>query len=153
AQRGELLRDRRRREVVHLGDGAHRAESRQRHQQFETPHIHTGDCSRIANCMSTIIAWTETFPAVFNTEVTTNQARLGSAMALGSMMCVQLGLAVSVMLIGRIGAEGVAWLRLFWAGVVLLLIVRPRRSAFTPRSFAVTVVLGVVTAMITVLFM
>jgi inner membrane transporter RhtA len=49
--------------------------------------------------------------------------------------------------------EGAAWLRLAWAGVLLLLIVRPKRAAFTRSSFAMCVVLGVVTAAITLLFM
>jgi inner membrane transporter RhtA len=44
-------------------------------------------------------------------------------------------------------------LRLAWAGILLLLIVRPRRAAFTRSSFAMCVVLGVVTAAITLLFM
>lgn len=74
-------------------------------------------------------------------------------MALVSMLCVQLGLAVSVSLIDRIGAEGTAWLRLVWAGVLFLVIVRPKRSAFTGRTFAAAAALGVVTAGITMLFM
>ena len=45
------------------------------------------------------------------------------------MVCVQLGLAVAVGLIDRIGAEGAAWLRLVWAGVLFLIVVRPRRAA------------------------
>ena len=82
-----------------------------------------------------------------------NSARSGAYMAMISMLCVQLGLAVSVTLIDRIGAEGAAWLRLSWAGVLILLIVRPRRSAFTRRSFAYCVLLGIVTALVTLLFM
>lgn len=74
-------------------------------------------------------------------------------MATGSMVCVQLGLALSLGLIDQIGAEGAAWLRLFWAGVILLLIARPRPSEFTRSTFVTCVVLGVVTAGITLLFM
>jgi len=74
-------------------------------------------------------------------------------MAVGSMVCIQIGLAIAVGLIDDLGVEGVAWLRLAWAGVLLLVIVRPRRSAFTRRSFLMCVVLGVVTAAITLLFM
>ncbi|MCV7302940.1 EamA family transporter [Mycobacterium barrassiae] len=85
--------------------------------------------------------------------MTTNQARTGAFMAMGSMLCVQLGLAIAVTLIDRIGVEGAAWLRLAWAGVLLLLIVRPKRAAFTRSSFGMCVVLGVVTAAITLLFM
>ncbi len=74
-------------------------------------------------------------------------------MAMGSMLCVQVGLAIAVTLIDRIGVEGAAWLRLAWAGILLLLIVRPKRAAFTRSSFAMCVLLGVVTAAITLLFM
>ncbi len=89
----------------------------------------------------------------FNTGMHQNTARTGTAMAIAAMLCVQLGLAVSVSLIDRIGAEGAAWLRLVWAGVLLLVIVRPRPSAFTRRTFATCVVLGIVTGAITMLFM
>jgi inner membrane transporter RhtA len=82
-----------------------------------------------------------------------NASRVGALMAVGSMLCVQVGLAVSVTLIDRIGAEGVAWLRLMWAGLILLVLVRPKPSAFTRKTFGVSVLLGVVTAMITLLFM
>ena len=74
-------------------------------------------------------------------------------MAMGSMLCVQLGLAISVTLIDRIGVEGAAWLRLAWAGLLMLVIVRPRTAAFTRSTFLVCVALGVVTAAVTLLFM
>lgn len=74
-------------------------------------------------------------------------------MALGSMVCIQLGLAIAVTLIEQIGVEGAAWLRLAWAGVLFLLILRPRREAFTRTSFLMCVLLGIVTAAITLLFM
>lgn len=99
------------------------------------------------------ITWTRTVIVSFNIEVSNDSARSGVAMAVGSMLCVQVGLAISVSLIDRIGAEGVVWLRLAWAGVLMLVIVRPRRSAFTRRSFAYCIALGVVTALITLLFM
>jgi len=74
-------------------------------------------------------------------------------MAMGSMLCVQVGLAIAVTLIDRIGVEGAAWLRLAWAGVLMLVIVRPRFAAFTWATFRVCVLLGVVTAAVTMLFM
>jgi inner membrane transporter RhtA len=89
----------------------------------------------------------------FNALVTENQARTGALMAMASMLCVQLGLAIAVTLIDRIGVEGAAWLRLAWAGVLMLVIVRPRPAAFTRSTFGVCVVLGVVTATVTLLFM
>lgn len=69
------------------------------------------------------------------------------------MACVQVGLALAVSLIDDIGAEGAAWLRLVWAGVLMLAIVRPRRAAFTRSTFGACVVLGIVTAGVTLLFM
>jgi inner membrane transporter RhtA len=89
----------------------------------------------------------------FNAVVTTTQARTGALMAMGSMLCVQVGLAIAVTLIDRIGVEGAAWLRLAWAGVLMLVIVRPRVAAFTWATFRVCVVLGLVTAAVTLLFM
>ncbi len=89
----------------------------------------------------------------FNAMVTTNEARTGVLMATGSMLCVQVGLALSIGLIDQIGVEGAAWLRLVWAGALLLIIVRPRPSAFTRTTFLTCVILGVVTAAVTMLFM
>jgi inner membrane transporter RhtA len=103
--------------------------------------------------MSRKITWTRTVTLPFNAVVTDDQARTGAMMAMGSMVCVQLGLAISVTLIDRIGTDGAAWLRLAWAGVLFLLIVRPRPSAFTRSTFLTCVALGAVTATITLLFM
>ncbi|MET0473522.1 MAG: EamA family transporter [Mycobacterium sp.] len=89
----------------------------------------------------------------FNAVVMINQARTGALMATGSMLCVQVGLALSLGLVDQIGVEGAAWLRLTWAGALLLLIVRPRPSAFTKSTFVTCVALGVVTAAVTLLFM
>lgn len=99
------------------------------------------------------MTWTRTFRLPFNARVTSNQARTGAAMATGSMLSVQVGLALSLTLVDRIGVEGAAWLRLAWAGVLLLLLVRPRRAAFTRPAFLTCVLLGVVTAGVTLLFM
>lgn len=69
------------------------------------------------------------------------------------MLSVQLGLAVSVSLANQIGPIGVAWLRLAWAGVLLLVLVRPRPSAFRRPALLTCVVLGFATAGMTILFM
>jgi inner membrane transporter RhtA len=74
-------------------------------------------------------------------------------MAVVSMLCVQLGLAVSVDLVDQVGATGAAWLRLFWAGVILLVVVRPRPSHFSREALRAGTALGVVTAGVTLLFM
>ncbi len=70
-----------------------------------------------------------------------------------SMTCVQLGLAASVGLLDRLGPAGTAWLRLAWAGVLLLVIVRPRPARFGAPALRAGVALGVVTALLTMLFM
>jgi inner membrane transporter RhtA len=80
-------------------------------------------------------------------------ARAGTGMAVASMLCVQLGLAASVGLFDRIGPEGAAWLRLAWAGVILLVLVRPRLGDFSRRGLLAGTALGVVTAGVTLLFM
>lgn len=80
-------------------------------------------------------------------------ARTGMSMALVAMLCVQLGLAVSVGLIDQIGSSGAAWLRLTWAAVLFLAIVRPRRSTYTREALLSGVALGVVTGGLTLLFM
>ncbi len=80
-------------------------------------------------------------------------ARTGSLMALASMSCVQLGLAASVGLLDRTGAEGAAALRLACAGALALLLLRPRPRSMTRHSLAAAAALGVVTGGVTVLFM
>lgn len=91
---------------------------------------------------------------------TTRQARsahgtaeTGAAMALAAMFCVQLGLAVSVHMFDRLGPLGAAWMRLSWAALILLVLVRPRRSDFTRRDLLACGLLGVATATMMLLFM
>ena len=74
-------------------------------------------------------------------------------MALGSMSCVQLGLALSVHLFGEIGPLGAVWLRLAWAAVILLAAVRPRPWRFRRPVLLATVALGLATGGVTMLFM
>jgi inner membrane transporter RhtA len=81
------------------------------------------------------------------------RARAGAGMALGAMISVQIGIAASVGLFDDVGAEGVAALRLAWAGVLLLVLVRPRPSAFSRRGLVASCVLGVVTGAMTLCFM
>ncbi|MGA7203868.1 MAG: EamA family transporter [Specibacter sp.] len=80
-------------------------------------------------------------------------ARVGTTMALGSMSCVQLGLAVSVGLSAQLGAEGVAWLRLTWAAVILLVIARPWRASWNHTTLLTCILLGIATAGMTLMFM
>ena len=82
-----------------------------------------------------------------------SSARTGTAMAVASMTCVQLGLAASVGIFDRVGPEGAAFLRLFWAGVIVAVLVRPRIRLMSRDTLLACVALGVVTAGVTMLFM
>ena len=89
----------------------------------------------------------------FTGHMRSSSSRAGASMAMVSMLCVQLGLAASVGLSDQVGAAGAAWLRLSWAGVLLLLIVRPRPATFRRETLGAGAALGVVTAGMTLLFM
>src|SRR4029077_18720887 len=80
-------------------------------------------------------------------------ARTGTLMAVGSMTCVQIGLALSVPLFGQLGPLGTVWLRLTWASVILLIAVRPRPWRFRRPILLAAIALGVVTGGVTMLFM
>lgn len=77
----------------------------------------------------------------------------GALMALGSMSTVQLGLALSVPLVDRLGPLGTTALRVGWAGVLLLVLVRPRLREFGRRELAACAVLGAVSAGMMLFFM
>jgi inner membrane transporter RhtA len=74
-------------------------------------------------------------------------------MALGSMSCVQLGLALSTHLFGQVGPLGVVWLRLALGAVILLAVVRPRPWRLRRPVLLANLALGIVTAGMTMLFM
>ncbi len=74
-------------------------------------------------------------------------------MAFAAMGCVQLGLAASIGLAGTLGSEGVAWLRLAWAAVILVAIARPWRLKFSRATLGICALLGLATAGMTVGFM
>jgi len=80
-------------------------------------------------------------------------ARSGALMALASMFCVQLGVVAAFSVFDRIGPDGAAWLRLSWAGLIFLVLVRPRPLQLPRRDLVACLALGVVTAFITILFM
>lgn len=80
-------------------------------------------------------------------------AGTGTLMAAASMSCVQLGLALSVHLLGQLTPSGVAGLRVAWAGVLLLVLVRPRLRHFARRDLLACAGLGAVTAALMLLFM
>ncbi len=55
--------------------------------------------------------------------------RSGAGMALIAMLCVQLGIAASVGLFDEVGPDGAACLRLVFAGLILVAVVRARDGA------------------------
>ena len=111
------------------------------------------------NGMSINLTWTRTIPFVFTGTMVRSMAapnsgaRAGTLMAVGSMATVQLGLALSVPLFGEIGPLRVVWLRLAWAAVILIVVIRPRPWRFRRPILLATGALGVVTAGVTILFM
>src|SRR6201989_3232985 len=80
-------------------------------------------------------------------------ARPAPLMAVGSMTCVQIGLALSVPLFGQLGPLGTVWLRRAWASVILVVAVRPRPWRFRRPILLAAIALGVVTGGVTMLFM
>lgn len=56
-------------------------------------------------------------------------------------------------LFGQLSPVGVAGLRLVWAGLLLLILVRPHPSEFTPQDLRLCCILGVVTAGLMLFFM
>jgi inner membrane transporter RhtA len=109
------------------------------------------------NGLSIKVTWTRTILVFFTGPMTRTSslspARAGASMAVASMLCVQLGLAASVGLIDDVGASGAAWLRLFWAGILLLVIVRPRLRDYSREALWAGTALGVATGGVTLLFM
>lgn len=82
-----------------------------------------------------------------------NQTLTGTALTLGSLICIPIGLALSIGLVDRLGTNGAGWIRLAWAGLLMLLVLaRPRRARFTRHAVIACVVLGVVTLGITLIF-
>lgn len=111
--------------------------------------------------------WTRTVPALLLASMmsadpsagpSVTSGRLGGAetgflMAVASMSAVQLGSALTVPMFGRLGVLGTAGLRLSWAGLLLLVVVRPRRRDFTRPDLLACTVLGLATAGMMLLFM
>jgi inner membrane transporter RhtA len=107
------------------------------------------------NGMSMNNTWTRTIPSYLLAIMIkgATPARTGTLMAVGSMTCVQIGLALSVPLFGRLGPLGTVWLRLAWASVILVVAVRPRPWRFRRPILLAAIALGVVTGGVTMLFM
>ena len=74
------------------------------------------------------------------------------ALAVGSMLSVQLGTALSKPLFPTLGAAGTAWLRLACAAVFLLAVARPRLRGRHWRDVGAAAALGVASAGLTVCY-
>ncbi len=74
------------------------------------------------------------------------------ALAVSAMLAVQTGAALSTHLFTALTPAGTAWLRLAIAAVILLLITRPRLRAIGWPALRGTLLLGTVTAVMTVAF-
>ena len=75
------------------------------------------------------------------------------SLAVGAIITVQLGAALSTRLFDEVGPGGTAWLRLLFGGLIFLAIVRPRLSAYTLCELRVPLVLGVITGLMTMSFL
>jgi inner membrane transporter RhtA len=73
-------------------------------------------------------------------------------MALGSMSSIQLGAALSKPLFHRVGPAGTVWLRLVFAGIILLAFARPRIRAHSRQDIVLAVALGAVSGLMTLAF-
>lgn len=76
----------------------------------------------------------------------------GVLFALCSIFIVQIGAAASTPVFAVIGPAGTAWLRLCWAAVFFLSVARPRLRTLQRRDLAAALVLGVVSAGMTITF-
>lgn len=75
------------------------------------------------------------------------------SLAVVAMLSVQLGAAISVGLFDDLGVAGTAWLRLTLAAAAIVLVARPRYWAWTWRQLRAPVLLGVVSAGMTLAFL
>lgn len=74
-------------------------------------------------------------------------------LAVVAMLSVQLGAAISVALFPKIGVAGTAWLRITLGAIGILALARPRFRQWGLRELRAPVLLGVVSAVMTVTFL
>ncbi len=74
-------------------------------------------------------------------------------MAIGAMLSVQLGSALSVGLIDSVGAGGTAWLRLTMGALIFLAIARPPLRSIRRADVPALLALGVMTGLMTITFL
>lgn len=73
--------------------------------------------------------------------------------AVAAMLSVQLGAAISVGLFDDVGVAGTAWLRLTLGAIGFILIARPRYWRWTLRELRAPILLGLVSAAMTLSFL
>lgn len=69
-----------------------------------------------------------------------------------AMVSVQLGAAISISLFDSIGVAGTAWLRMTFGAIGIVLIARPRYWQWSLRELRAPILLGVVSAAMTLCF-
>jgi inner membrane transporter RhtA len=74
-------------------------------------------------------------------------------LAVGAMLSVQLGSALSVPLIDTVGAAGTAWLRLSFGALVFLVIARPPLRSIRRVDLPALIGLGVISGLVTICFL
>ena len=74
-------------------------------------------------------------------------------MAIGAMLSVQLGSALSVGLIDSIGAGGTAWLRLTMGALIFIAIARPPLRSIRRADLPALLALGIATGLMTTVFL
>ncbi len=77
----------------------------------------------------------------------------GILFALCSIFMVQIGAAASTPVFAAIGPAGTAWLRLCWAALYFVGLARPKLRTFRRHDLAAAVLLGVVSAGMTINFL
>lgn len=75
------------------------------------------------------------------------------SLAVSAMLSVQVGAAISVGLFDKIGIAGTAWLRITFGAMGFVLIARPRYWQWTFKELRAPMLLGVVSAVMTVTFL
>jgi len=74
-------------------------------------------------------------------------------MVVVAMLSVQLGAAISIVLFDQIGVAGTAWLRMTFGAIGIILIARPRFWRWSVRELRAPILLGVVSAVMTLCFL
>ncbi len=75
-----------------------------------------------------------------------------ATLAVGSMLCLQVGAAASTALFDDLGPYGTTWLRLSWAAVIFGVLARPRLRGLDRATLTAALVLGTATGGMTLAF-